>query len=128
MIFGTLMVLMITMVVCCTYKNAEDVYPAPVVDNVTCDTTNISYSNYIAPLLSDNCYRCHSQGNSYLGSGYVLDTWFNVIAQANSGNLVTDISITDIGSVHHMPNGLPSLSQCDINKVKAWVSQGAKNN
>jgi hypothetical protein len=124
-ISGTLLVLTLIMAIKCTYKKAEDVYP---VNNTGCDTTNVSYSASIQPILSVNCYSCHSKANSALGNGVVLDNYNDVSDQAKGGFLVANVTEKDLNSPTHMPRGAPSLPDCEIFKIKAWVGQGYKNN
>ena len=41
----------------------------------TTSTASISYSKNVVPILSNNCYSCHSTANSSLGGGFALDTY-----------------------------------------------------
>jgi uncharacterized membrane protein len=125
-ISGTFLALVLIMAVRCTYKKAEDVYP---VNNTgTCDTSNVSYAKTIQPVLSTNCYSCHSKANSALGGGYVLDNYNDLAVQAQKGFLYANVAEKDLNSPSHMPRGAPSLADCEIFKIKAWVDQGYKNN
>lgn len=40
----------------CSWDNEETLYPGP----EECDTTNVSYTTDIVPILSGYCYSCHS--------------------------------------------------------------------
>ncbi len=113
----------------CTYKNAQDVYP---VDTLGCYRPNISFANDIVPILVANCYSCHSNANKSLGSGYVLEGYANDTLYVKSGpgtpDLYTNVSDANVTDFYHMPKGLPSISGCEISKIKAWIDQGYKNN
>lgn len=87
-----------------------------------CDTSTVTYSGTILPLLTSNCLGCHSGSGS---GGVVLDSYDNVAAFAGNGALV--------GVVTHDPGytAMPlygKLPDCDIAKVRIWVNQGFPNN
>ena len=105
----------------CTYNNEEELY-----GNQTgnCDTTTVSYTTDIVPLLQSNCYVCHSQ-NAAMG-GVTLEGHSRAQLYANNGRL--------LGSVSHAPGFSPmpksgnKLSLCEINKIKRWINLGSPNN
>ncbi|RQO31898.1 hypothetical protein DBR32_03580 [Taibaiella sp. KBW10] len=92
-------------------------------NNVICDTTAVSYANTVAAIMSANCNVCHSGANPSAG-----------IATNTYQGLNAFYSVTLLGSIRHeanyspMPNNAPKLSDCDINKVTAWINQGKLNN
>ncbi len=93
----------------------------------TCDTNQVSYSKVIVPLLSQNCYGCHS--GLAATAGLRLEQ-YDVVKR-----LVTDGVNTLVNTVNGNPDFTymppspgPKLPTCDINKLKAWVNQGALNN
>jgi hypothetical protein len=101
----------------CTYNNEIDLY--------SCDTTNVSYSKDIEPIIRNNCYRCHGNGNSEVfGKGNNLEGYDSL--KIYSGLLV--------GSIKHspgfiaMPKGVAKLSNCDIGKIEKWVNEGVPDN
>ena len=89
----------------------------------TCDTTNVTYSGRIFPIIQAYCLGCHG-GNT--GSGIIsLTNYQQVAVQANSGSL--------LGSVTYATglNGMPvttRLSDCDINAIRIWIKNGFPNN
>ncbi|MDX2248048.1 MAG: c-type cytochrome domain-containing protein [Bacteroidia bacterium] len=89
-----------------------------------CDTTNVTYSAMVAPLMSKYCTGCHS-GTSASG-GISLNSYSGVSAVATNGKLYGTISHQQ-GFVA-MPKGGNKLSECDIVKVKTWIDSGANNN
>ena len=89
-----------------------------------CDTLNTKYSLNILPIIQNNCYSCHGNGQSE--GGITLDGHNNLKIQADNNNLVGVITHTP--GYPQMPEGLPQLSDCDINKIKNWVSHGAPDN
>lgn len=89
-----------------------------------CDTTNVTYSGTIWPLIELNCYGCHS--GSQPSGGILLVDYNSVVIQANNGKL--------FGAVNHdtgfepMPKNAPKLSDCKIDQIKIWIEDGTPNN
>lgn len=91
----------------------------------TCDTTNVSYSGYIAPLLSAYCVGCHSGVNP--SDNILLNSHAEVKEVALNGRLMGAITWAD--NYDRMPKGATTkLSDCKINKIKSWIKHGAQNN
>ena len=88
----------------------------------SCVTTNMSFVNNILPIFASNCNGCH---NATAPSGGI-----NLTTYAGVKSKSTRI----VGSIAHsagyipMPSSTTKLSDCDINKITAWISQGAINN
>ena len=109
----------------CLYENEEELFAED--DNSQCETTNVSFANTVRPILQNNCFSCHSNLNaSSLGSGIKLEEFNDVMMQVNNGKLSGVIN-HDVG-FPKMPLGGAKLDDCSINKIDAWISQGAKNN
>lgn len=89
-----------------------------------CDTTNVTFSLNISPLIQSNCQGCHSGGSP--SGGVSLTNYNQIQAQAITGKL--------FGTVNHspgfkaMPFNQPKLSQCKIDQIRIWVNEGAQNN
>ncbi len=98
-------------------KDKEKDNPTP--DSV-CETSNVTYSNTVKPIIANNCVVCHSAAPMNLGDVATLQ------GVANSGKLYKVITHAD--GVPAMPKNMPKLSDCDIAKIKAWVDAGAQNN
>ena len=92
----------------------------------TCDTTNVSYSQQVLPILQDNCYSCHGQGNTAGSGGINLSTYAALKVYAENGFLVGNVSHAP--GYNPMPYGLPMLPACEVNTITAWVNQGILNN
>ena len=103
----------------CKNDKAELLYPPDV-----CDTTNVTYSGTILPILRDNCYRCHA-GSSTVGP-FNLDSYNDVSVHAANGELR--------GAVNHlsgyvpMPKDAAKLSECNVAKINKWLDNGYPNN
>jgi hypothetical protein len=89
-----------------------------------CDTTKVSYSLQIVPILQNNCYTCHS--GSGASSGVDFSNYGAFKGWAQSGLVAGNI--TGAPGYTPMPYGLPPMSSCDINTILAWIHQGTLNN
>ena len=99
----------------CYYDVEEELYGS-------CDTSSVTYSGTIKPLLTSyGCYGCHT-GTSASG-GVNLDTHHDLVTQMNK----VWIAINHTGT-KPMPQGGSKMNACDINKVKAWMDQGTPEN
>ncbi len=87
-----------------------------------CDTTNITYSGTIAPIMQSNCTGCHFSSSSTGGS---LANYASVQNAAVNGRLIGDIS--HLTGYNAMPLG-GKLQDCQIIQIKKWVAAGAPNN
>jgi hypothetical protein len=104
----------------CYYDNVEDLYP----QTPACDTSNVTYSETIAPIMNNHCNSCHPTGGG--AGGIVTDNWNDLSAAAANGVLW--------GAVNHeqgyepMPLNAPKLGDCNLKKIKTWIDTGAPNN
>jgi hypothetical protein len=96
----------------------------------TCDTTNVSYSRDIVPVITANCAvagGCHDAAGSSV-SGHDYTTYAGVKAVATYDFIVTDINWVPTAGHNNMPKNGAKLPDCDINKITRWVNEGAPNN
>jgi mono/diheme cytochrome c family protein len=91
---------------------------------ITCDSTGVSYSGFIAPLFSTFCAGCHSGGNP--SGGILLNSYNGVKAIAQTGRLMGAISWS--AGYQQMPQNGNKLTDCSIAKINAWINDGAPNN
>ncbi len=112
--------IMILMLGGCYYDVEEVLYP----DEGTCFSGTISYSTDIEPIVSGKCYACHSIGSNI--STIILEEYDNLKKYADDGSFY--------GAVSHsvgyspMPQGGAMLPDCDLEKINAWIQDGAPNN
>jgi hypothetical protein len=111
----------IVLVIGCS-KSSEDKLDPP--SQSSCDTADMTYSTDIKPILQANCYGCHGNGNAE--GGVKCDTYENVKGAVDNNYLIG--TITHAAGYPPMPQGGAKLSDCDINKIKAWINSGASNN
>ena len=98
----------------------------------------MSYEFNIKPILKNNCYICHSSGNTAGSYGVLLDSYDNLINggwivpfNADKSFLVGNIEHRPPDANHHyvpMPYMKQKLDTCIINQIAAWINQGALNN
>lgn len=107
----------------CASDNLDDLLANN--STVICDTSNVTFSGTISPLVTANCSipNCHS--GDFPASGYDFTTYEGLKVVVDKSRLFGVISHTP--GFTPMPNGKPQLEQCDIDKVKAWIDAGAPN-
>jgi len=89
-----------------------------------CDSTNITFSGTIRPIITNKCLGCHSgtppQGNIN------YSTYNGVKAKVDDGRLWG--AINHLPGFSAMPKGGTKLSDCEIKQFKKWIDAGAPNN
>jgi hypothetical protein len=89
-----------------------------------CDTTTVTFSGTIFPLIQNSCIGCHS--GSTPGGQINLSSYQGILAVAQNGKL--------LGSVNHeigfsqMPKGGNKLASCRVDQIRIWIEDGAMNN
>ena len=89
-----------------------------------CDTTNVTFSQQVWPVIENNCYGCHSGSNP--GGGVSLTNYGDAVSAVNSGRLW--------GAVNHeagfsaMPKNLPKLTECELAAIRIWIEDGTPDN
>jgi len=120
---GVLSLLAAMFLFSCYYDNEEYLYsggggPAG------CDTTNVTYSGTITPILSNNCNGCHNA--SFPFAGIITSNYTDLMVTVNNGRFW--------GSINHdsgyspMPKNGSKLSNCNLLKIRKWLDDGALNN
>jgi hypothetical protein len=105
------------------------------IDDKEIPASNVSYSQHIQPVFNIKCVNCHGVGTTE--AGLDLTTWSGTVADPR---IVVD-SLPDnsvlVWTVEGRPGfpfmppiGSPyrALTQNQINGVKTWIKEGAKNN
>lgn len=103
----------------CYYDSAENLYPELPGD---CDTSNVSFELTIRPLLSANCWACHSDATAAaFGNNLALENYTDVI------NLQSAV----LGAISHQPPFSPmpkngsKLNSCLIRQFEIWIETGS---
>ncbi len=109
---------------------------------------DVSYKNDVDPILQANCLSCHDgQGEGIEASGFSVKSYDDLMKGTKSGPVVVpgdSLSSSLYRLIDHqadpkiqMPphhdvtvasGKMASLSGEQINTVKTWIDQGAKNN
>ena len=105
--------------VSCYYDNEEALYPTL---SSSCDTTNVTYSGKIVPILNDNCLGCHSAVAT--GGSILLTSYAEVVGYAPR---ITG-SIKQLASFSAMPKNSGKIKSCSIIQWDIWVRKGMLNN
>lgn len=98
--------------------------------NLTCDldpvcnTTAVSFSQTINPIIITNCRGCHSGPNPQ--GGIFLGDYAGVRSVALSGQLYG--AVARLPGFTPMPRNRGPLQNCEIAQIKAWVDAGAPQN
>ena len=91
---------------------------------VPCNTTDVSYSATVLPIIQNNCLGCHSSTSS--GGGILLTNYNQIKAVALNGKLYG--SVAHSAGYSPMPKNLPKMQDCYISQIQSWVNAGAPNN
>lgn len=103
----------------CYYDVEEDIYP-----QTGCDVENITYTDDVLPIIRSNCYRCHDQATNT--GNVTLEGYDNLKRFVDNNRL--------LGAIRHesgfspMPQDQAKLPECTIQKIEAWVADGAPDN
>ena len=101
--------------------------------------SGVSYGKEVQPILAKNCSECHAAGQKGLvASGLDTTSYENLMKGGKFGPLVkpgdalsSALNMRVEGRVHssiQMPHGREKLPAKDIETLKVWVNEGAKNN
>ncbi len=103
-----------------------------------CSPKNVSYSKEVQTILSKNCSECHTPGKpGFEASGLDTTSYASLMKGGKFGSLVkpgdaftSALNMLVEGRAHpsiRMPHGKEKLPAADIETLKNWVNQGAKN-
>jgi cytochrome c553 len=114
-------ILIVLIMAACTSNSEEELYGD---EESSCDTTNVSFSNDVFPIIDNNCLACHGTGSPPLGIS--LTSYSEIKHVASSSRF--------LGAIKHqqgytpMPQNAPKLSDCKIATLEAWVNDGMPDN
>ncbi len=101
----------------CKYDSEEELY-------TVCDTTAVSFSATIQPILAANCNSCHNA--TLAEAGVITENYDALMIPVNAG--VFHKAVNHLPGPTPMPYMQPKLPECELNKINAWINQGALNN
>jgi hypothetical protein len=94
-------------------------------DPNTCDTEDLTYTDDIKTILNTNCALsgCHSETEAALQGS--MHNYASAKAFVEVGRIVGAINHEEGFSPMPYPEGSAKLSDCIIDKIEAWVADGA---
>ena len=92
----------------------------------SCDTTNVTFSGTVYPIMQTFCKGCHQASNAQ--GGVDLTGYTNVLAQVNNGKLMKTVKWEIGPGIVAMPYNASKLNDCTISKLQSWINAGAQNN
>ncbi len=108
----------------CYYDNEETLYPQL---SSGCDTTLVTFSASVRPILQNYCLVCHSTTQAASSGGSVkLELYSDVKKSVDNGKLWGAAS--QAAGYSPMPKGGGKLDNCTLFKLKKWIDDGAANN
>jgi len=114
---------------CDDTKNVTDI------DNIIIPSSNVSYSQYIQPVLTAKCARAGCHDDQTQAAGLSLTSWSNtkqnylVVAPGLPQNSKLVWSIEGTSGNIMPPLGYSSpVNKNQIEGIKTWIQEGAKNN
>jgi hypothetical protein len=108
----------------CYYDSEERLYPKL---DQTCDTTGVTFSKSILPVLQTNCFGCHGTTEYSASGGNVNLGDFAQLKQfIEQGNFYGAITHNPLYSP--MPKGGVKIDTCSVTKIKIWIDKGALDN
>jgi len=118
------------------FLSCDDTLNESNIDDVIIPDKNVSYNEYIQPVLTIKCSTSGCHNNESMAGGYSVTSWSNVVTPGivNPGNVETSILVWRIEGigVEIMPpigNLLSKpLTQNQVEGIKTWIEEGAKSN
>jgi hypothetical protein len=112
--------LLLLFVSSCYYDKEDKLYDQYYA-NKNCDTTTVTYSLTIKPIVAAKCANsgCHTAGGTGNGN---FDTYAGVKAKVDNGSFLNRTVV-----LMNMPTSGP-LNSCELVQVRKWIELGAPNN
>lgn len=100
----------------------------------------VSFSQDVKPILDQNCLSCHQEGGAgFETSGLAMTSHEALMRGSDAGKMVIpgDVEGSNLIVLMEgradpsisMPHGsMDPIAKADIDTIKLWVAQGAKNN
>ncbi len=121
-----LFLIVITLLVACTYDKAAEVDPI---------ISNVSYKDDIQPIISINCYSCHSSiATDPERPGYAFFDDFNELKRYALKPSTVNAELTTLQArlrqieFPGMPFKRNPLPESEIQLIEKWIKAGAPNN
>lgn len=104
-----------------------------------CSQRNVSFGADVQPVLKKYCLECHVPGGpGYITSGFDMSSYETLMKGGKYGALVipgdpltSTLNMLVEGRADpsiHMPHGRKKLDEREMEILRVWVQEGAKNN
>jgi cytochrome c len=104
-----------------------------------CARKNVSFGTDVEPILEKNCLECHVPGGpGFEASGFDMSNYEALMKGGKYGAFVnpgdpqgSNLMVLVEGRAHpsiRMPHGRGKLDDREIEVLKVWIQEGAKNN
>jgi hypothetical protein len=103
----------------CQSLNEEELF-----GNRDCDTSIVTYSESILPIIQNNCYECHSGTNPISFRNF--EGYNNFEFYVSSGKVYG--AVNHLSGFANMPKDRNKLPDCELGKINKWIREGALNN
>jgi mono/diheme cytochrome c family protein len=97
----------------------------------------VSYSKQVAPVFAMNCHLCHGANPESTAGGLSTRTWADLMKGGNLGPAIIagdpeESALYQFvngarGEAHRMPLGGPPLGVAEIELIRRWIAEGARN-
>ena len=115
----SLLALMVVGYCGCYYDVEEELYGTS-----ECNTSDMSYSSDIVPIIDSKCIACHSTAANF--GNVTLEGHQKLLIYVNDGSLIG--AIKHAAGFSAMPKNGAKLLDCEIEKIEAWIQAGALDN
>lgn len=100
----------------------------------------VSFSQDVKPIIDQNCISCHLEGGEgYEASGFSMENYEDLMKGTNFGPMIirgdsagSNMLVLMEGRADpsiSMPHGaMKPVAKADIETIRVWIDQGAKNN
>jgi hypothetical protein len=104
-----------------------------------CSDKPVSFSEEVFPVLQDRCGECHQPGGKgYEESGFSVASYESIMKGTKFGPVIVAGSPGSSSLMRmvehltdpkiHMPHGEAGLTREQLDRLRAWIEQGANNN
>lgn len=89
-----------------------------------CDTTDLTYNNDIAAIINNSCTLsgCHASGTT---TTFPMGNYQKALVAVGFDRIIGAINHENGFEPMPYPAGTAKLDQCDIDKLTAWINDGA---
>jgi len=106
---------------------------------VGCSDQQVSFSKDVHPILKDRCGKCHEPGGQgFEKTGFSVVSYDSVMKGTKFGPVIVPESPESSSLMRmvahltdpkiHMPHGEAGLTRDQLDQLRTWIEQGAKNN